>query len=202
MTSSKPDFAQVCLFVISTFGVVGVPRVPMIDLVSSAALVERHCVTEITDGRVGIRERERVRYHADGADSIPAERVVFKTFDGKELRRYHAPRKSTLTSTEKAFLKCLLCCHPNSSSRVYILYANGTCWWFPGGSRPTCEVVERSWSSYVHGQTLWIMPAKARAVYAPREKPKMHILSIARSDDGLNHPFIDDRVLDGPTILH
>ena len=46
------------------------------------------------------------------------------------------------------------------------------------------------------------MPARARAVYAPREKPKMHILSIARSDNRLNHPFIEDSDLDEPTILH
>ena len=93
MTPSKPDFAHVCLFVIDTFGVVGVPRVPMVDLVRSAALVERHCVAEITDGRVRVGERERVRYHTDGADSIPAERVVFKTFDGKELRKVPRAKK-------------------------------------------------------------------------------------------------------------
>ena len=69
--------------------------------------------------------------------------------------------KSMSTSIENAFLNAVLCFHPSSSVRVYILYANGTCWSFPAGSTPT----------------LCTIPASARAVYAPREKPKMQIRS-------------------------
>lgn len=87
MTPSKPDFAHVCLLVMQRFGVVGVSRVPMVDLVSGAALIERHCVAEIADGRIGVREGEGVRYHANGTDSIPAQRIVFKRYDEKKLRK-------------------------------------------------------------------------------------------------------------------
>ena len=76
---------------------------------------------------------------------------------------YQTPTKSISTSTENAFLNATLCFHPVSSVRVYILYANGTCWWLHAGRRPT----------------LCTMPASERAVYAPREKPKMLILSPA-----------------------
>ena len=37
--------------------------------------------------------------------------------------------------------------------------------------------------------TLCIMPANARAVYAPREKPNIHILSFVRSGDSVS-PFL------------
>ncbi len=93
MTPSKPDFAHVCLFVIGTLGVVGVPRVPMVDLVSGAAFIERQCVAEIADGSVRVREREGVRYHTNGADSIPVQRIVFKTFDRKEIRKVPSTKK-------------------------------------------------------------------------------------------------------------
>ena len=87
MTPSKPDFAHVCLLVIQRFGVVGVSRVPMVDLVSGAALIERHCVAEIANGGIGVREGEGVRYHANGTDSIPVQRIVLKKVDEKELRK-------------------------------------------------------------------------------------------------------------------
>ena len=77
--------------------------------------------------------------------------------------------KSMSTSIEKAFLKAVLCRHPSWSVRVYILYANGTCWWLYDGSKPT----------------LCSIPASARAVYAPREKPNKHILSPASSTMGM-----------------
>ena len=129
MTPSKPDFAHVCLLVIQRFGVVGVSGVPMVDLVSGTTFIERHCVAEIANGGIGVCEGEGMRYHTNGTDSVPVQRIIFKRVnERRNLERYQAPRKSTLTSTEKASLKCLLCCHPISSSRVYILYAKGTCW--------------------------------------------------------------------------
>jgi hypothetical protein len=93
MTPSKPDFAYVCLFVMGTFGIVGVPGMAMVNLVSGAALIERHCVAEIADGGIGVREREGVRYNADGTDGIPAQHIVFKTYDEKELRKLPSPKE-------------------------------------------------------------------------------------------------------------
>lgn len=68
-----------------TFGVVGVPRMPMVDLVSGAGLVERHCVAKIADGRVGIREWEGVRYHTNGTDTIPSAKKVYPDIDREGL---------------------------------------------------------------------------------------------------------------------
>ena len=56
----------------------------------------------------------------------------------------HTPRNSISTSFENAFLNAFDCFHPSSSALVYILYANGTCWWLHVGRRPT----------------LWIIPAR------------------------------------------
>lgn len=50
---------------------------------------------------------------------------------------YHTAIISMSTSIEKAFLKAALCLQPVSSSRAYILYANGTCWSLDFGSSPT-----------------------------------------------------------------
>lgn len=83
----------------------------------------------------------------------------------RDRETYQTPTNSMSTLIENAFLNATLCFHPFSSHWVYILYANGTCWWFPAGSSPT----------------LWSMPASDRAVYAPREKPNMQILSPAWS---------------------
>ena len=58
------------------------------------------------------------------------------------------PMKSMSTSMENAFLNAVLCFQPSSSVRMYILYANGTCWLLCAGSSPT----------------LCSMPARARAV--------------------------------------
>ena len=69
------------------------------------------------------------------------------------------------TSMQKAFLNPVLCVQPSASVRQYILYANGICWKLSGGNSPT----------------LCSIPASARAVYAPREKPNKHILSPASS---------------------
>ena len=85
MTPGKPDFTHVCLLIMDSWEVVGVARVPMVDLVSGAAFVERHCVAEVANGRVGVREREGVRYHANGTDSIPTLPVGFHDVDRKEL---------------------------------------------------------------------------------------------------------------------
>jgi hypothetical protein len=85
MTPGKPDFAHVCLLVMGISEVVGVARMPMVDLVGGAAFVERHCVAEIANGRVGVREWEGVRYYTNGTDSIPTLRVVFQDVDRKEL---------------------------------------------------------------------------------------------------------------------
>ena len=65
------------------------------------------------------------------------------------------------TSIEKRLLNSLLCSHPRLSERLHILYANVTCCRLQRGSKPT----------------LCSIPASARAVYAPREKPNRHILS-------------------------
>ena len=68
-------------------------------------------------------------------------------------------------STENAFLNAVLCSQPRESVREYILYANGICCRLWAGSSPT----------------LCIIPARARAVYAPRENPNKLILSPALS---------------------
>lgn len=60
------------------------------------------------------------------------------------------------------------CFQPSSSVRVNIWYAKGTCWWLHAGRRPT----------------LWIIPANPRAVYEPREKPKIQMRSPASSTRG------------------
>ena len=77
--------------------------------------------------------------------------MLFRSFGEEEGTR---KRESPLTNKT-------LCLHPSSVSFMNILYANGTCWSFPAGSTPT----------------LCTIPASARAVYAPREKPKMQIRS-------------------------
>ena len=105
MTPSKPDFAHVCLYAIGAFRVVGAPRVPMVDLVSSAAFVERHCVAEIADGSVRAREREGVRYHANGANSIPAQRIIFKGFDRKELVKVPSAKEVYLDIDRESLLE-------------------------------------------------------------------------------------------------
>ena len=47
------------------------------------------------------------------------------------------------------------------------------------------------------------MPASARAVYAPRENPKMHILSSAWSNkQDENHHFLSVTMFKGRTLLH
>lgn len=50
---------------------------------------------------------------------------------------YQTPRSSMSTSIENAFLNAVLWRHPRASSRQYILYAKGTCWWLLLGRRPT-----------------------------------------------------------------
>ena len=85
---------------------------------------------------------------------------------GKAMATYQTPIKSMSTSIENAFLNAVLCDQPTSSVREYILYANGICWRLCAGRSPT----------------LCSMPARARAVYAPRENPNRHILSPASSE--------------------
>jgi hypothetical protein len=103
----------------------------MVDLISRAALIERNSMAKIADSGIRICEWERVRDYADGANRIPARRASLRRFliDNKSSNKttYQAPRKYTFTYTEKVALNCLLWSHPKSSSRVYILYANGTC---------------------------------------------------------------------------
>jgi hypothetical protein len=45
---------------------------PMIDLVDSAALIERDSMAEIADCGICICERECMRNHPDGANCVPA----------------------------------------------------------------------------------------------------------------------------------
>jgi hypothetical protein len=79
--------------VIETFGVVGVPRMPMVNLICGAALVERHCVAEIADSRTRVREWEGVRYHTNGTDSIPARHIVSKGMTRRGLRKLPSAKK-------------------------------------------------------------------------------------------------------------
>jgi len=64
------------------------------------------------------------------------------------------------TSIEKAFLKAALCFHPVSSSREYILYANGTCWWFDFGNKPTYRISINSSLRITKRPTLWTLVEK------------------------------------------
>lgn len=76
---------------------------------------------------------------------IKPTEVTVSLFEGGKVqekftsmhRTHQTPRNSTSTSTEKAFLKAELCSHPNASSWVYILYANGTCSLLSVGRSPT-----------------------------------------------------------------
>ena len=77
----------------------------MVDLVSGAALIERHCVAEIADDSIGVREREGVRYYTDGADSIPAQFIIFKRFDGTELRKVPSAKKVHLDIDREGLLE-------------------------------------------------------------------------------------------------
>ena len=106
---------------------------------------------------------------------------------------YQTPTNSMGTSTEKAFLNALDCFQPSSVTSVYILYAKGTCWWLHAGSKPTYTDKARTGQVHIrtkcqsaynpnnHKHTLWIIPASPRAVYAPRENPKMQMRSPALS---------------------
>ena len=127
-----------------------------------AALVERDAVAEISDRGVGRDEGEAMRDEANRAHRVPAGASISNEGAYNDLT-YHTPTNSMSTFMENAFLNAMLCCQPVSSHWVYILYANGTCWWLPAGKSPT----------------LWSIPARDRAVYEPREKPKRHILSPA-----------------------
>ena len=113
MTPSKPDLAHVCLFAIGTFRVVGSSRVPMVDLISSAAFIKRHCVAEIADGAISVREREGVRYHTNGADSIPAQPIVFKKFDRKKLKKVPSAKKVYLDVDREDVFKLFTLLPPN-----------------------------------------------------------------------------------------
>jgi hypothetical protein len=164
--------------------VLGAPKVKIVGLESGTVFIKGDSMTESADSSIGGRERESARGHSDRANCIPATLVSFPILSLLcEERAYHTPTNSISTSIANAFLNALLWSQPTLSSRLNILYAKGTCWWFPAGSRPTYnrasyirEGISRQWR-----QTLWIMPARARAVYAPRENPKRHILSSAQS---------------------
>src|SRR5258705_6993679 len=72
------------------------------------------------------------------------------------------PINSMGTSTQNAFLNSLDCSQPMSSERLYILYANGTCWKLPAGSRPTlCSMPARllkcqiEYTNHYDKQTSW-----------------------------------------------
>ena len=73
------------------------------------------------------------------------------------------------TSIEKAFLKAALCFHPVSSSREYILYANGTCWWFDFGNKPTYRISVNGSLRITRRPTLWTLVEKEVVSSCQRE---------------------------------
>jgi hypothetical protein len=140
--------------------------VPEVGVEFRAVLVEREGVPEGLDGRVGSREGETAGDEPDGDNGIP---VYDESKSKRKIQqakvRYQTPTNSISTSMLNAFLNKLLCDHPTSSARENILYAKGTCWWLHAGRSPT----------------LCIIPASARAVYAPRENPNIQMRSPAVS---------------------
>lgn len=101
---------------------------------------------EGADDGIGRRERQPFGDDAYGIDGVPknsTSELIEMEMIGKELAN-QTPINSMGTSTENAFLNSVDCSQPTSSARVYILYAKGTCWKFPAGSRPTlCSIPAR-----------------------------------------------------------
>ena len=104
-------------------------------------LVECQGLTKMFHVRVEGCKRKALRDHANRAHGVPIKSsrtpLNFIPISTRSEPANQTASSWMSTSIENAFLKAALCFHPVSSSREYILYANGTCWWFDFGNKPT-----------------------------------------------------------------
>jgi hypothetical protein len=158
-------------------------KMPMVGLELCAAFIERDGMAEVAHGSIGGREWEGMRDQPNSTNRIPTAPRVSRLARRTYRERIPDADEFDLDVGRESFLEhgalfpasiVILNEHLVRERNLLVVARREKA--HLGFGQITCNPIAIVGEG-VHA--LWIMPASARAMYAPRENPNMHILSSA-----------------------